>query len=266
MFDPVKEAFTRQSEIFDKYEEGNDILKWMRSVTHAHVLRHLKRNDKILELNSGTGLDAVWFAGKGFRIHCTDISEGMLGKLHSKIYKFNLKDLVSYELLSYTELDKLTVKPFDYIFSNFGGLNCTGDLSSVFNKFSGVLNPGGRVTLVVIPQICIWELAHIIIGKFKTAFRRFHQNGVMANIEGIKFRTYYYSVSDVIKALGRDFKVIEIQGLASVSPPPYMINFPKLYPRLYRMLTRIDAKLSHVFPFNRCADHFILTAAYIPDN
>ncbi len=262
--DPVKEAFTRQSEIFDEYEKNNDILKWMRSVTRAHVLMHIHSGDKILELNSGTGLDAVWFANQGYKIHCTDISEGMLNKLSNKIDKFNLNNLITYELLSYTDLDKIKVKQFDYIFSNFGGLNCTGDLSLVFDKFRGLINPGGRVTLVIIPQICIWELAHVIIGKYKTAFRRLHKNGVLANIEGIKFITYYYSVSDVKKALGKDFRVIEIQGLASVSPPPYMSNFPKLYPGLYRMLTGIDSKLSHIFPFNRWADHFILTAEYTP--
>ena len=41
-YNPVKEAFTRQSEIFDDYEDKNEILKWMRSITRKHVLRHLK--------------------------------------------------------------------------------------------------------------------------------------------------------------------------------------------------------------------------------
>ena len=87
MFEEANEAFTRQSEVFDDYEERNEILKWMRSVTQSHVLRHLKEKDVILELNSGTGIDAIFFGLKGFRIHCTDISGGMIKKLSEKIRK-----------------------------------------------------------------------------------------------------------------------------------------------------------------------------------
>ncbi len=123
-FDSIEKAFSRQSEIFDEYEKGNEILKWMRSVTQRHVLRYLRKSDKILELNSGTGIDAVFLATIGFKIHCTDISEGMLNKLNEKITEFNLHDHITYQQLSFTELDKLHGKSFDYIFSNFGGLNC----------------------------------------------------------------------------------------------------------------------------------------------
>jgi ubiquinone/menaquinone biosynthesis C-methylase UbiE len=259
---PVKEAFTRQSEIFDDYEDKNQILKWMRSITRKHVLRHLKKGDTILELNAGTGLDAVYFAGKGYRIHCTDISEGMLKKLAAKVDKLKLNHLVSYQLLSFTELNKLEIKQFDYIFSNFGGLNCTDDLSNVFKYFNKLLTPQGRVTLVIIPPVCPWELALMFKGNFKTAFRRLRRGGVMANVEGINFKTNYFSVSDTVKSLGSDFRVIETQGLASISPPPYMINFQVKFPHLYKGLTSLDEIISHTYPFNRWADHFILTAEY----
>ena len=266
MFDSVKEAFSRQSEIFDEYEENNQILKWMRKVTRTHISRYLRNNYRILELNSGTGLDAVYFAEKGNRIHCIDISDGMLKKLDEKIKARNLVSLISYQVLSFTELDKLGNNSFDYIFSNFGGLNCVKDLNEVFRYFGNILKPGGKVTLVIIPPICPWELALIFKGNFRTAFRRLHNNGITANVEGIQFTTYYHSVSKTIDALGPDFRVIDIQGLASVSPPPYMINFPKRFPNLYKILTRLDEKLSPYFPFNRCADHFILTVEYNPVN
>jgi ubiquinone/menaquinone biosynthesis C-methylase UbiE len=259
---PVKEAFSRQSEVFDDLEDKNEILKWMRSITRKHVLRHLKPGDRILELNAGTGLDAVYFAGKGYKIQCTDISEGMLNKLASKVEELNLSELVTYQLLSFTELDKLGAKKFDYIFSNFGGLNCTGNLSDVFTHFDKILSPQGRVTLVIIPPVCPWEIALMFKGNFKTAFRRLKKGGIQANVEGIKFKTWYYSVSETIKALGPAFRLIETQGLASISPPPYMINFPVRFPSLYKRLTRIDESISGLFPFNRWADHFILTAEY----
>ncbi|MCX6170765.1 MAG: class I SAM-dependent methyltransferase [Ignavibacteriales bacterium] len=263
-FQEVSEAFSRQSEIFDSYEKGNEILRWMRSVTHEHLARHLKKNDKILELNSGTGLDAVYLAKKGYKIHCTDISIGMLEKLKQKIENQKLGNLISYQLLSFTDLDKLEKNNYDYIFSNFGGLNCVNDLSAVFANFGKILKPGGKVTLVIIPPVCPWELLLALKGNFKTSFRRLHNAGVAANVEGVKFTTYYHSVRKTVKSLGNEFSIIEVQGLASISPPPYMINFPKKYPRFYNLLTRIENKLSHTFPFNHWADHFIITAEYHP--
>lgn len=263
MFESINKAFSRQSELFDDYEKRNEILKWMRSITHKHVLKHLRKNDKILELNSGTGIDAVFFSAKGFRIHCIDISDGMIKKLGEKVNSLKMDNYISYQLLSFTELDKLEIKSFDYIFSNFGGLNCTPDLSLLFSQFRTILKPGGRISLVMIPPICPWELALLFKGKFRTAFRRLNKI-VIANVERVNFPVYYYSVSDTVKALGPDFRIIDIQGIASISPPPYMENFPKLYPRLYQKLTYWDERISRFFPFNRFADHFILTAEFKP--
>jgi ubiquinone/menaquinone biosynthesis C-methylase UbiE len=261
MFETVNEAFSRQSEFFDEYEKENDILQWMRSITHKHLLRNLKAGDILLELNSGTGIDAVFLGRKGFRIHCTDVSTGMINKLESKVNRFKLNNHISYQLLSFTELDKLEVKRFDFIFSNFGGINCAPDLTTLFKQFRDILNPGGRVTLVIIPPICPWEISLIFKGQFKTAFRRLKAK-VTANVEGISFPVYYYTVADTIKALGSDFRILEIQGLASLSPPPYMEKFPGRHPRLYRILTTWDERVSHLIPFNRFADHFIITAEF----
>jgi ubiquinone/menaquinone biosynthesis C-methylase UbiE len=264
-FEFVSRAFSNQSMVFDRYEERNEILKWMRSSSRNHLLRHLKNDDKILELNAGTGLDAIFLAKKGYRVHCIDIAVGMLEKLDEKIRITGLQELVSCQKLSFTDIDQLAGNLFDHIFSNFGGLNCTEDLEGVFKQFNKILKPGGKVTLVIIPPVCLWELSLLLKGNFKTAFRRLHKNGVQANVNGIKFQTYYYTVKNTLDALGPEFKLIELQGLASFSPPPYMENFTKKYPGIYKCLTRLDEKLSHSFPFNRWADHFILTAQFNPE-
>ena len=263
MFDKVNEAFSRQSEIFDEYEKGNDILKWMRSIVRNHTLNYLRNGDEILELNAGTGLDALFFADKGFKIYCIDIAEGMIKKLAEKVSLNKLDNRINYGLLSFSQLNELKGNKFDYIFSNFGGLNCTDDLKKVFDQFEDLLNPAGRITLVIIPPVCPWEIALLFKGKFRTAFRRLHKNGIDANVEGIKFNTYYHSVRRAKKALGGKFRILEVKGLACVSPPPYMINIPKRYPRIYMILTIIDEKLSGIFPFNRWADHYIITAELI---
>ena len=261
----VNAAFSGQSAVYDAYEENHAILQWMREQVRAHVLSFLQPHDKILELNAGTGLDAVFFANCGFTVHATDLSDGMIFQLRSKVKALKLQEKITIQRCSFTELEKIAAGPFDYIFSNFGGLNCLADLTQATSGMPRLLNPGGFVTTVIMPPICPWELALIFRGHFKTAVRRLHRRGVQAHIAGVHFMTCYFTARQALKAFGKNFKKIALQGLAAISPPPYMENFPKRHPQLYKLLTRADRRVSRVPPFNSWADHFILTVQYLPD-
>jgi ubiquinone/menaquinone biosynthesis C-methylase UbiE len=261
-FIEVNKAFTLQSNNYDKYDEGNHILTWMRKLVRAHALLFLRPGDKILELNSGTGIDAVFFAEKGFDVHCTDLSDGMIEQIKRKIEKLKQPGKITFQQCSYTELNKIKGKKFDFIFSNFGGLNCIPDLKEVTKFFPSLLNNNGRICFVILPPLCPWELIQILRGKFSFALRRFGKNGTLANVEGINFRTYYFSAGNVKRALGVNFKIISKQGLGIFTPSPQMEKIPKNFPRFTKALNRIDETISGVFPFNRIGDHIMITAEY----
>lgn len=261
-FQSVAAAFTRQSVQYDDYEKNNPILYWMRKQVWQHVEIFLKPNSHILELNSGTGIDAVHFAQLGHHVHATDISDGMLLQLENKIRQHQLEKQITFQQCSFTKLDQMPRQQFDYIFSNFGGLNCIEDLKIVTQHLPRLLKASGIVTWVILPRICPWEILMALKGHLKLAARRFKKGGSSAHIEGVHFKCFYHSPASVIRAIGGNFKLLKLQGLASWSPPPYLDDFAKKYPRAYRSLTWIDEKASSFFPFNRCADHFILTASY----
>ena len=54
----VNKAFSLQSANYDEYDKSNPTLTWMRNQVRNHALKSLRKGDKILELNSGTGIDA----------------------------------------------------------------------------------------------------------------------------------------------------------------------------------------------------------------
>jgi len=231
----------------------------MRRQIHAHCLRYFKSGDHILELNCGTGIDAVFFATHGMKVHATDISEGMLNELQKKITAGNLQEKITVQQCSFTELKKIQKRDFDGIFSDFGGLNCVQDIESVIHSLRPLLKSGGIITLVIMPPVCPWEILLALKGNFKTAFRRFKSKGAESHLEGETFMSYYFSPSRIISAFGKDYKLKELQGLGCFVPPPYLEKFPEKNPKLFNRLKKLDEKFSHTFPFNRWADHFILT-------
>jgi len=258
----VSRAFGKQSVQFDKNQLENPILVIMRNHVWDEALRFIKPGDHILELNAGTGLDAVFFAQHGCSVLATDIAEGMLQQINMKVEENNLKDKIQVKQMSFHELNKIQGEKFDYIFSNFGGLNCTDDLRSVFAQFPSLLKPNGHVTMAMVSPICPWELTYFFRGKWKMAFRRMKKKHVIAHLEGEYFSVEYYSPSQVIKAFPLGFSKVSLTGLASFLPPPYMENFPRKFPYIFKLLQKMDNVMRKIPPFTSWGDYFILTMNY----
>ncbi len=146
------------------------------------------------------------------------------------------------------------------IFSNFAGLNCTGDLDKVMQSFPALLKPGGTVTMVILPGFCLWETLLALRGNFKTAFRRFNSSrGVTANVEGVKFMCWYYKPSYIIKNMGKDYTLLSVEGLCSIVPPSYFENFPYKHPSLYKKMQALENKYKSNWPWKYCGDYFIIS-------
>ncbi|HWZ03912.1 MAG TPA: class I SAM-dependent methyltransferase [Mucilaginibacter sp.] len=254
-------AFSGQSDIFDQIYSGNTIINYKRERVRAHVLQYLSPGSSILELNSGTGEDAFFFAKNGYEVHATDISSGMQQQLVQKVKQASMEALVSNELCSFTSLNQLANKgPYDLIFSNFAGLNCTGELDKVLTSFSELLKPGGLITMVILPKFCLWETLLVFKGKFRTAFRRFFSSkGRSAHVEGVLFKCWYYNPSYIIKKLKGEFDLISIEGLCAIVPPSYIEGFAEKHPSAYRFLTAKENKLKSRWPWKFIGDYYIIS-------
>ena len=57
--DLVSEAFSKQSEVFDKLDEENLLSAHLRKIFRKEVEKHTSPGSSILELNCGTGIDAL---------------------------------------------------------------------------------------------------------------------------------------------------------------------------------------------------------------
>jgi ubiquinone/menaquinone biosynthesis C-methylase UbiE len=253
-------AFGKQAPVFDDQYRGDTIIQYKRQRVRALLQQALPPQSQVLELNSGTGEDAIWLAQQGHRIHATDISPGMQAVLQEKVTAAQLTASISTELCSFTQLEQLQRKgPYDCIFSNFAGLNCTGELHKVLASFDALLVPGGKAVLVVLPKFCLWEFLLLFRGKCKTAFRRLlHQNGAPAHLEGQHFTCWYYNPSYIQQQLGPSFKVINLEGLCTLVPPSYIAHFAERHPKLYQWLRRKEDKWRARWPWKYWGDYYII--------
>lgn len=255
------EAFNRQSHVFDNEYSSNTIVQYKRRRVREHVMALLPSRSSILELNAGTGEDALFFAERGYAVHATDISEGMQNRLKEKLLHSHFAGKVTTELCSFTQLETLrNTGPYDMVFSNFGGLNCTNDLQQVLLSITPLVKPGGLITLVVIPKFCLWESLLFFKGQFRTATRRFFSSkGRSAHIEGVYFKCWYYHPGFIVNTLTKYFQLEKMEGLCTFVPPSYMKGFAEKHPKLYHFLEKKEVELAAKWPWRNIGDYFIIS-------
>ena len=255
----IADAFSRTAPRYDAFGADHPHLARMRAKVYAHVERVVPPGARILELNAGTGVDAVELARRGYRVHATDIAPGMLERLRARVAAEGLGDRVTVQECSFLELEQVTGGPFDAVFSDLGGLNCTPDLAPVIAGMDRVLRPGGTVVWVIMPPICLWELATAFTGQFRLAFRRLARRGTRAHLEGRHFEVAYFSPKATLAAFGGGYERPAVEGLSVITPTAESKNLARRHRRVYRLLAWLDDRVSAHAPFSGWGDFFIVS-------
>lgn len=91
---------------------------------------------------------------------------------------------------------------------------------------------------------------------------RWHNKGIVAQVEGVRFQTYYFTAWQVRQAFPADFEQVELEGLSAVTPTADNDAFARRRPTIYNWLVKVDDWLSRRRPFNGWGDFFILSMRY----
>ena len=258
----IAEAFSRTAAKYDAFAVDHPNQSRMRARVYAHLARCTPPGARILELNCGTGADAVELARRGYRLHATDIAPGMLDRLRAKVERLGLQDSITVEQRSFLSLADTPGAPFDAVFSDLGGLNCIADLSPVIGQLPQVLRPGGVVTWVLMSHVCLWEMAEVLRGRPRLAFRRFARGAVRSHLEGLSFDVFYFSPQQTVRWFGDRFELLGLEGLSVITPTAESKNFARRHPRLYGLLSRLDDRLAPRPPWNGWGDFYIISFRY----
>lgn len=233
--------------------------KAQRAMVYKYLNPIIQKKEKlsILELNCGTGEDAIQLARLGHNVLATDISEGMINvakaKSHSKNLQFQTQDI---NTLNRTHFKK----EFDVIFSNFGGFNCISQqqIKEFFQTASNLLNPNGKIVLVIMPKHCLWERLYFILkGDLKRANRRNTNEAIPVNVEGVYVNTWYHNPESIVSSCANNFNVDDIKPVGLAIPPSYLEN-SFLSNRLFISIYKgIDYLFTSSY-WSKYADHFLI--------
>ena len=259
----TREAFNKAATDYDVSFTNTAIGSMQRKRVWSYLENILKnRKAEVLEINCGTGEDALWLAQKCYSVTATDAAGDMITVAESKRIIAGIKN-VQFKTLDFFKLRK-TLQPqqFDFIFSDFGGLNCVNEpeLEHLSKDFAKLLYPAGKLVMVVMGKYCLWETLYFFAKfKFTKALRRWDNKGVHTKIEDEEFETWFYSVRSLNKIFSPHFKLIDVKPIAVVVPPSYLQNYFDKKPKLLKKLDRIDQLLTRFKWLSNFSDHLILT-------
>lgn len=236
--------------------QRKDVWRYVES-----VLPELK-GFEMLELNCGTGEDAVLFGEGGLNLVATDISEEMLKVTEKKAEQFSMQNKISSHYLDLDNCNEaLFDKKFDLIFSNFGGINCINpeSLQVLMGKLPRLLKPGGRFIGVVMPKFCAWETIFFLLRcQFRKAFRRFSSRQTFTDVHGPNLKMWYYRPSQLRQWSKAHFRLVSLKPIGVVLPPAYLERFFTVKKRWLLRLNKIEKKFNNSSLFSGMADNYLI--------
>ena len=233
--------------------------------THLDELLVKHGTKRVLELNCGTGADAIWLAQKGCEVLATDISPMMIKTAQKKAQSLDVatRKRLQFMPLAIEEIDQLKNQaPFDLVFSNFGGLNCVSQegLKILSSNLKKLLLPNGRLVFIIMSRFCPWESMYFLAKRnWKQAWRRRNKSAVDAPLgDGVTIPTWYYSPKNMMNVFGSSFQFSTQRPIGFFIPPSYLDPAFEHRPKTVELLWKMEKNCNHFNWLAPISDHFLI--------
>lgn len=248
-------AFDALAADYDAQFTASTIGRLMRQAVWRRLDTRFHAGDRVLELNCGTGEDAVYLGQRGVQVLATDQSSAMVQITRQKVAQAGLVEQVQVQQLALEHLHELEALPFDGALSNFGGLNCVADVGVVAHALARHLRPGAVAVLCVMGPMVPWEwLWFLARGQPAQAFRRLHPGGIVWR--GLTIR--YPSIRRLRRAFAPAFRPQRISAIGALLPPPYTEHWTARHLWLLERLNQWERGLETLWPLPWLADHYLV--------
>jgi ubiquinone/menaquinone biosynthesis C-methylase UbiE len=246
---------TEYDDVFTKSLIG----RAQRNSVWSVLTRVFQSGDHILELNCGTGEDALFLAQNGISVNACDASQQMIQIASDRLRKEAPGAPVQFNLLPTEHIREFqSSTQFDGIFSNFSGLNCVADLKQTAQDLAALLSPGAPLLVCLSTRFCLWEMLWFVLhGNFRKAFRRCSGHAT-AKVGEFTVDVYYPTVRKLQTLFSPSFVLRSCAGVGVTVPPSYVEAWIRNHPNLLSMLRTIDKAISSLPGFRVVGDHVLL--------
>jgi SAM-dependent methyltransferase len=258
----ASKAFDEIAETYDATFTNSAIGSVQRNSVWKEIDRIFTAGQRVLEINCGTGIDALHLARRGVHVIACDSAPQMIAVAKQRAARTTIPATVSFRVRTNERIGSLRNEgPFDGVLSNFSGLNCIPDLSFLAYDLAQLVKKRSKMALCLFGRFCIWETSwYLSRGNIRKAVRRFRQGECSSTLsDRIETRVWYHSVRQLKRQFSPFFQLTGWKGVGVTVPPSYLEFLAAGYPRLFHLASRIDPWLGHCPGFRAMADHMLLT-------
>jgi SAM-dependent methyltransferase len=251
-------AFDEMASTYDETFTDTAVGRALREIVWSRFEPVFRASRRVLELGCGTGEDAVRLAGTGVRVVATDASSEMIQVARRKALSGSCADRIDFRCLPMEQIGSLPGDEiFDGVLSNFGAVNCVGNVQALIEGLAQHLAPGAPLLWVVMGRYAPWEwLWYLVKGERHKAWRRLQRGGTRWRDLTISYPT----PGRLREQLRPHFKVTRLAPLGVVLPPSYAAAWLDRQPRMLRVLGGLEKWAQRASILACLADHFMIEA------
>ena len=120
------------------------------------------------------------------------------------------------------------------------------------------MHTNGKLVLILMSRYCLWEQLYFTLkGNFKEVKRRQAIENVLANVDGVKVKTWYYNPKEILTLAKPDYIKQKLKPIGLAIPPSYLEHSFLTKSPFLSILKRIDKIIAGSF-WAKYADHFYI--------
>ena len=251
-------AFDRLAGSYDEVFTRSVIGRAQRGIVWKVLAETFRAGDRILELNCGTGEDALFLGRRGVAVEGCDASAEMIGVARRRKILEGTELPIQFRQLPTEEIRRLRGQSFDGALSNFSGLNCVGELDRVGSDLSALVRKGGNLVFCLSNRVCLWEFVWFgARGNFEKGRRRLG-GSTTAQLGERSVHVWYPTLREIARAFSPWFRLRSARAVGLLVPPSYLEFWASRHRKVISVLAGIDWALGHVPIVRELGDHVLL--------
>jgi SAM-dependent methyltransferase len=252
-------AFDGIAEQYDDVFTQSLIGRAQRDAVWDILRQTFRAGERVLELNCGTGEDALFLSRMGVSVVACDASERMIAVATRRMATVLGEAPVRLKTLPTERVCELGDRElFDGVLSNFSGLNCVADLSEIAQQLCGLVKLGGSMVLVLSTRFCLWEsLWYLAHGEAARAVRRW-KGHTTASLGDATVEVHYPTMRDIDRRFRPFFRLRSWKGIGVTVPPSYVEQLARKHARVLRKLQAVDHVIGSWPVCRSIGDHVLL--------